>query len=113
MSNLVKAIGLAIKGGWRKDLDLIRVTKSGKAFFKVEGYFPKQVMPVSDILLDPLFWQALGKALGWPEHNHLKRSYESKSWRGQSFMFFEHLMEGKDAESFFAVLLREDLPDNL
>lgn len=49
-------------------------------------------------LLDPFFWQALGKAEGWIAPP-----------KGQAYFyqhrFITHLAEGKDVDSFFADLL--------
>ena len=69
-------------------------------------------------VLDPLFWQALGKNMGWedcrceqchdvfPEyHNGCVRC--GKSIRADPFMryhwhrFIDHLVDGKDIDSFF------------
>lgn len=71
--------------------------------------------------LSPLFWQALGKAMGWkeeanliitlesyntgPEHL-LHQSMEAGYWRFYWHRFIDHLAEGKDAESFFSTLLK-------
>jgi hypothetical protein len=64
----------------------------------------------SDVFLDPLFWQSLGKAMGWEfvskerkvqyTKNHKLNSY-SQEWLYQWHRFIDHLAEGKDAESFF------------
>jgi hypothetical protein len=45
-------------------------------------------------LLDPSFWQALGKAKGW------NIGTVEINWH----RLIDHLAEGKDAESFFAAL---------
>ena len=45
--------------------------------------------------LDPLFWQALGKAMGWGGEDW------DGGWRKHWHRFIDHLAEGKDAESFF------------
>lgn len=53
----------------------------------------------SSIFIDPAFWQALGKARGWIAPPS-----------GQAYFyqhrFIDHLAGGKDAESFFAELLK-------
>lgn len=65
-------------------------------------------------LLDPLFWQALGKARGWGEgircndpecglETHYHQAYESmpiQKWH----RFIDHLAAKKSAESFFQEL---------
>lgn len=50
------------------------------------------------ILLDPLFWSSLGKALGW-------RETIIPMWIQKWHDFIDHLAEGKNAESFFTALL--------
>lgn len=62
------------------------------------------------VTLDPLFWQALGKGLGWKEYPHTNIvSGESKilrRWLEEWHRFIDHLAEGKDIESFFTNLLK-------
>jgi hypothetical protein len=66
----------------------------------------KEVLTVNDyggILLDRIFWQALGKAKGWEAD--LDREWSPKTkWRDMMHCFIDHLAKGKDAESFFATL---------
>lgn len=60
------------------------------------------------ILLDPLFWQALGKAMGWG----MKGLYEGEKgqvmeyWIAVWHTFIDHLAEGKSADEFFTELLK-------
>jgi hypothetical protein len=64
------------------------------------------------IFLDPLFWQALGKARGWSVRCPLRKdneymsckSYRLVCWQCKWHTFVDHLAEGKDAESFFGML---------
>jgi hypothetical protein len=65
--------------------------------------------PVNGILLDPSFWQALGKARGWRESANGMAAHKilgtyGTEWRLQWHLFIDHLADGKDAESFFASL---------
>lgn len=66
---------------------------------------------MADIFLDPLFWQALGKAMGW-EKMLEDRKWGDKGevpdpmWLRKWHRFIDHLAEGKDAESFFEALLK-------
>ncbi len=73
----------------------------------------------SDILLDPLFWQALGKAEGWGDKKikiHCTSSMKDVGSVGETFERFvwenmwhhliDHLAKGGDAESFFNELLK-------
>ena len=54
-------------------------------------------------LLDPTFWQALGKALGWRKEQAavaMSRVTEP-AWQSSWHRFIDHLAEGNTAESFF------------
>lgn len=86
------------------------------------GYLTPPVLVNTDmVLLDPLFWQALGKGLGWGETMHRLEYFvdgEEKYlyWKGENghqytphiigwkyymHRFIDHLAEGKDIDSFF------------
>ncbi|MES2216650.1 MAG: hypothetical protein V4481_05150 [Patescibacteria group bacterium] len=64
-------------------------------------------------VLDPTFWQSLGKACGWgkaKDYDIRKGEPEYSDWVIYSWgwyfhRFIDHLAEGKDAESFFSELL--------
>jgi len=87
-----QAIEKAIEGGW---------------IYKNEWGNNPIDMPVERILLDPLFWQSLGKAMGWDESSGIFREpghVEMKEWMFRWHDFTDHLIEGKTAESFFANL---------
>lgn len=66
--------------------------------------------------LDPLFWQAFGKSLGWfyPDgrsvakytNNDPKRT-QKDLWLWHWHCFIDHLAKGKDADSFFKNLLNK------
>jgi hypothetical protein len=104
-----QAIQKAIEGGWHPTyLTLPHLSK-----FKSD----------KEVLLDPLFWQAFGKAMGWGLGGHfrdcpaLKDGYYSPSiecncekrenWQYHWHRFIDHLSEGKDAESFFKDLIKQ------
>lgn len=69
---------------------------------------------LESIFLDPLFWQALGKARGWGNGSKFPIwsvrgdavEYDDVpyEWQNKMLQFTYHLAEGKDAESFFATL---------
>lgn len=82
----------------------------------------KNYIEIDRALLDPLFWQALGKSLGWKKKCSIKyeeggvylekeaREYISKTvnmdmWQYQMHRFIDHLASGKDADSFFSALI--------
>jgi hypothetical protein len=64
--------------------------------------------------LDPQFWQALGRALGWNKacdlaitcvHGHDEcRQYHGYSWMFQWHRFIQILADGNTPEAFFAHL---------
>lgn len=117
-----KAIKLAIEGGykWKKSSNF-RINGQEIIWRNEAGSWIEQLLR-EQLLLDPLFWQALGKSLGWEEHGdeyrlkgymkmHKDGSVTSdlrSVWEGWQYAwhrFIDHLAEGKDAESFFTTLL--------
>lgn len=66
---------------------------------------------ITQVTSDPLFWQALGKALGWgmwksPEINAsaIEEDYWGEStplWKWHWHCFIDHLASGKSADEFF------------
>lgn len=54
-----------------------------------------------EMVIDALFWQALGKACGWPKKDHLIHVNEGKvvhNWLEEALFFHEmNLNEGWDA----------------
>ena len=81
----------AREGGYHHDSQrqalIIRVGVLGSHAFRT--------IRVDDIFLDPHFWRALGRTLGW----HCERV-----WQGQWQGFIDHLAQGKTPDSFFAQL---------
>lgn len=71
------------------------------------------MIPVQETFLDPEFWQAFGRALGWeyPSNVYIASSQGEECtichgyyWMYQWHCFIQHIAEGKTAESFFATL---------
>ncbi len=61
------------------------------------------IVSIHEILLDPSFWQALGKALGWPKQgDHEPEPY---SWQNRQHRLIAHIQDGKNIESYFEELL--------
>lgn len=102
-----QAIRKAIEGGWHPKYAKSVVTRDQ---FNVK----------CRILLDPLFWQSLGKALGWDKIHYEKcpaicyadfrdpgecNCSAKDEWKSQWHSFIDYLAEGKDAESFFTRLV--------
>jgi len=71
-----------------------------------QGYI--HTYSLNDILLDPLFWRALGKAMGWTDWivEGGKRRADPNSWKANWHRFIDHLAEGKDPKDFFKELLK-------
>ena len=59
---------------------------------------------VCEIVLDPLFWQALGKSMGWNGVNHLAPEMPTWRWREYLHDFLDHIADGGTIESYFEQL---------
>lgn len=98
------AVEKAIEGGWlgntNRDLKVVIdryndvLTKRGRVI-----YYKKSQ---ERIALDPTFWQALGKALGWPEKSEV---YRRGKWLHQAVCFYDLILTGGDTEKFWAEVL--------
>lgn len=94
-----ETIKKAIEGGWKKTPKHCRY----------DGVNHNAVC-IEIVLLDPDFWQSLGKAMGWgklcdpycrtPECSDC----DELGWREQWHKFIDHLADGKSIESFFETL---------
>jgi hypothetical protein len=78
------------------------------------------VVPVEETFLDPRFWQALGRALGWSEACDLAitcaqgheecRQCHGYYWMYQWHCFIQALADGHTPEAFFAQLPSSQTP---
>jgi hypothetical protein len=78
----------------------------GSGYFSYKSLGAKQ-QAENYMLLDPLFWQSLGRARGWHKEPFAMNGawlMADSEWKLNWFRFIDHLAEGKDAESFFAAL---------
>jgi|HubBroStandDraft_4_1064222.scaffolds.fasta_scaffold03118_5 hypothetical protein len=116
MTYIEQAIKEAVeKGGYHEGYHLAHFGDFGDELFAADKGARSIAVVVAEILLDPSFWQALGKARGWKEKcadcHKLSRSCrcEYPSFLdGEMYFwhrFIDHLAEGKDAESFFKTLV--------
>jgi hypothetical protein len=86
------------KGGW-------------KLLPQAYGIAEGSDIPTAEIFLDPFFWQALGKARGWPPYSptgyvdNYEDDLEDFSWKVYWHRLIDHLANGNDAESFFKELV--------
>ncbi len=139
-----KAIKRAIEGGYRTNPDMgadfVEISDRGIDSYVTMGTSRIHCTgtPARHLLLDPLFWQALGKAEGWNENWYfgwfVKREHGGAwewrekndenvfwggmpnempnivlikdSWDYQMHCFIDHLIEGKDIDSYFNNLLK-------
>lgn len=92
-----KAIKKAIEGGFE-------VGKSIYPFLE-DGVLKRAFE--DRCLLDPLFWQALGKAEGWTKVLLSSANEETwqLEWERNWHDFIDHLIEDKDINTFFEELL--------
>jgi hypothetical protein len=113
MTYIEQAIRDAVeKGGWKpKDVEMHKVTSLTfhDGLLKLYGTYNKTQRDLEHILqeqifLDPAFWQALGKARGWPD-NYLSSAPQEMGWFYNWHRLITHLADGKDAESYFASLV--------
>ena len=63
-----------------------------------EGY---QIHAGEEALLDPLFWRALGVALGWHVGCSPRYIPYNQWWQRPWHRFIDHLAAGKSPASFF------------
>lgn len=91
------------------------ITRKDDGEWRSESFLRMKDIDWKSAYLDPLFWQALGKSLGWGGlmfcpvcGSGLGCDADekfSKKWEYQMHRFIDHLIEGKDADSFFKELL--------
>ena len=81
----------AIDGGW------------SKITYGIEGGHTIFIEQVA--LLDPSFWQAVGKTRKWEKVIPKELSLESKAWSWYWHRFIDHLAEGDDYETALSKLV--------
>ena len=95
-----QVIEKAIEGGWQEGRSP-KVVKTRSGFLvQTKGEIIGFETSIHSVFLDPLFWQSLGKAMGWWGEN----ANGKPQWVNKWHRFIDHLAEGKDAESFFESL---------
>ena len=96
-----EALKLAIEGGYGGVSHKLGWTGSRTSGF--ENYR-------GDILIDPLFWSSLGKALGWDKrvteyYSFTDGKINNEVWRIEFHRFIDHLAEGGTPDDFFKSLI--------
>lgn len=78
----------------------------------LKGYQWKEMYSLTSralMLIDPLFWQSLGKAEGWTCDDDGECENEvclgKDGWKIMWHRFIDHIIEGKPIDDFFTTLL--------
>jgi hypothetical protein len=104
-----QAIEKAIEGGLREGEKWKFVSANRYWAVWLDGNGTETTIAMEMYFMSPLFWQSLGKAMGWEEELVIE-NYDTiayQYWKGRPqwvfewHRFIEYLVEGKDAESFF------------
>lgn len=110
-----QAIEKAIEGGYhRGQIGTSPIVEINCDFAITETKGERNHYGLAWVWLDPLFWQSLGKAMGWKNTDgstdfveqrlYLYEDLSSGSWLGHWHRFVDALAEGKSAEDFFKEL---------
>src|SRR5436853_2595530 len=95
----------------------LAIEKGGYANFTQSADWsvrPDYIMAV--IVQDPLFWQALGKALGWDKYSSGDGFWgftgdeeyrEELTWKTKAHQHFDLVLTGGDTEKFWKELLKQ------
>ena len=104
MTSLNKAIQDAIRDGYLLDGKKLLYYEKYGYWYIDNGNNDWDIVCLNEILLDPLFWQCLGKSRGW---NKTSSNFSKKKititeyWRPVWHRLIDHLADGKDITSFF------------
>lgn len=108
-----KLIEKAIEGGWSPLYDGKPTIKWEWEMDCIWTYNPNEEVSFGEYqlheinALKPLFWQALGKALGWPEdYNGDIIKLVNTHWEFVAHRFYDLILTGGDTDQFFKYLLK-------
>lgn len=110
-----KTIQKAIEGGWQTiNCSNCLNPWIGHKQTRIGNRYCQRLPDMDRAMLDPLFWQSLGKAMGWEEisskEDHYNEAMErwekinvvnGLAWKGQWHSFIDHLADNKPIEEFF------------
>lgn len=122
-----EAIQKAIEGGYKLPKDYVFVYHSGSHINSFLDEYRK------DFLLDPLFWQCLGKAMGWEKYvcdecgstlqattsistyrrlcsensDHWDNGGSEESYKYYWYSLIDHIADGGDIDTFFNNLINK------
>lgn len=106
---ITEAIEKAIEGGWGGN-DIGGGTWSGCKVYTPEEWAEKYL---GYILINPIFWQCLGKAMGWeeryanftcPDNGYGCGMNTLHGWRREWHSLIDHLASGGSVEEWFGKL---------
>ena len=105
-----EAIQKAIDGGWRINGETPKyvggfgnIELQDKVCFEIDGeYGDCSGYPIESALMDPLFWKALGKSMGWDKAVYgygpgMPKTY----WESEWHQLINHLAAGGTIEDYF------------
>ncbi len=104
MNHTQRAIELAIEGGYMP-WQYLKASKAMQDYWKDKG-----LVIWEQAVLEVLFWQCLGKSLGWGDEKNCPVCWQKMVITGTGWMchwhrFIDTLASGKTAEDFFGELL--------
>lgn len=108
----------AIEGGWWPKFLNASYMDGGKFKKKTPKYASEELVQMSYVIpsiwLDPLFWKALGKMMGWEKTidvyfktktGQTIHSAVLEGWQFHQMLFMESVGDGMDTEVFFKEIL--------
>lgn len=105
-----QAVEKALEGGWMtfKGPVEVEIYGNGRVNFNSGGVITG--INESGVVLDPKFWQALGKALGWDDGEIERVGYADGRypwmWQFIAHQFYDLILTGGDTNKFWEELLK-------
>lgn len=103
-----EVITKAVEGGWKKVCANCQESWAGHVQTRIGSRYCMRTPNMSDTVLDPLFWQALGKAIWWQQtYKNVRgdmRTIGQEDWKEHQHRLISHLQDGGSIESFFEAL---------
>lgn len=108
-----RAIELAIEGGWKSQCEFVGIDR---VFIKMRFKSDVAPQPIVSwmwerVALDPTFWVALGKALGWATKNtwtkpKLQQVLSVNEWPIAAHRFYDLVLTNQSTEQFWKDMLK-------
>lgn len=75
--------------------------------YETDGWSYQEIIDEArdKVILDPLFWQALGKALGWGTTTASNNFGYKNSWQYYAHQYINLILTGGDTDKFWKELL--------